>query len=88
MAILSPTGDVLSVSAPAAEGRPPAYVFVYPNLMINRYGPWMDTNVVRPTGPSSCTVRFDWWVEPERSTDSKLLREVGSQSRPNATNSW
>ncbi len=26
------------------------YAFMYPNLMVNRYGPWLDTNVVMPTG--------------------------------------
>ena len=36
---------------------------VYPNLMINRYGPWMDTNVVTPTGPNTCVVHFDYFVE-------------------------
>lgn len=24
------------------------YAFLFPNMMINRYGPWMDTNVVLP----------------------------------------
>lgn len=65
----------------AAEGRPPAYMFVFPNLMINRYGPWMDTNVVVPTGPSSCSVRFNWWLEPQRSTDAQLLSQVRPPQR-------
>lgn len=26
------------------------YTFVFPNLMLNRYGPWLDTNVILPTG--------------------------------------
>ena len=26
------------------------YAFMYPNMMINRYGPWMDTNIVIPKG--------------------------------------
>ncbi len=37
-----------------------AYVFVYPNLMINSYGPWIDTNLVLPTGPDSCKVQHRW----------------------------
>ena len=24
------------------------YAYLYPNMMINRYGPWMDTNIVVP----------------------------------------
>ena len=31
--------------------------------MINRYGPWMDTNVVTPTGPNTCVVHFDYFLE-------------------------
>ena len=31
--------------------------------MINRYGPWMDSNTVLPTGPRSCLVRFDYFLE-------------------------
>ena len=26
------------------------YAYLYPNMMINRYGPWMDTNIVVPKG--------------------------------------
>jgi len=40
------------------------YAWIYPNVMINRYGPMMDTNVVFPTGPSSCRVVFDWYFQP------------------------
>jgi hypothetical protein len=32
--------------------------------MINRYGGWMDTNVVTPVAPNRCRVTFDWWLEP------------------------
>ena len=56
-----------------AGDRQAAYAFVYPNLMINRYGPWMDTNIVTPTGPESCTVRFDWWLEEHLCHDRTLI---------------
>ncbi|XP_026458018.1 choline monooxygenase, chloroplastic-like isoform X2 [Papaver somniferum] len=39
------------------------YAFVYPNFMINRYGPWMDTNLVLPLGPNKCQVIFDYFLE-------------------------
>lgn len=33
------------------------YTFAYPNLAINRYGPWIDTNVVLPTASGTyCAV--------------------------------
>ena len=40
------------------------YGFVYPNLMINRYGPIMDINVVVPTGAETCRVDFDFFFDP------------------------
>ena len=57
-----------------AGDRQAAYAFVYPNLMVNRYGPWMDTNIVTPTGPESCTVRFDWWLEEHLRHDRALIK--------------
>lgn len=30
------------------------YLYQYPNLCVNRYGKWMDTNVVLPDGPNAC----------------------------------
>ncbi|VVA22231.1 PREDICTED: choline monooxygenase [Prunus dulcis] len=45
-------------------GSKALYAFVYPNFMINRYGPWMDTNLVLPLGPRKCQVIFDYFIEP------------------------
>ncbi|KAL7137108.1 hypothetical protein ABFS83_10G072100 [Erythranthe nasuta] len=39
------------------------YAFVYPNFMISRYGPWMETNLVLPLGPKKCHVIFDYFLE-------------------------
>jgi choline monooxygenase len=39
------------------------YAYVYPNLMINRYGPIMDTNWVAPLGPDRCLTVFDYWFD-------------------------
>ncbi|KAL9325916.1 hypothetical protein ACSQ67_006561 [Phaseolus vulgaris] len=44
-------------------GRKAIYAFIYPNFMINRYGPWMDTNLVVPLGPNKCKVIFDYYLE-------------------------
>ena len=41
--------------------------------MINRYGPWMDTNVVLPDGPNRCTVHFDYWLEESLVHNSSLI---------------
>ena len=52
-----------NVHALVAGDREAAYAFVFPNLMINRYGPWMDTNVVVPEGPERCTVQFEFFLD-------------------------
>ncbi|MDP6942514.1 MAG: SRPBCC family protein [Myxococcota bacterium] len=39
------------------------YVWVYPNLMVNRYGPVLDVNIVLPESVDKTTVRFDYWFE-------------------------
>ncbi|KAI4312215.1 hypothetical protein MLD38_037052 [Melastoma candidum] len=44
-------------------GKRATYAFIYPNFMINRYGPWMDTNLVLPLGPRKCCVIFDYFLE-------------------------
>jgi len=39
------------------------YAWVYPNFMINRYGPVMDTNLVLPVSETRCKVVFDYYFE-------------------------
>ncbi len=48
---------------------------MFPNLMINRYGPWMDTNVVVPEGPEQCTVFFEYWLDAALCSDAALIAE-------------
>ena len=52
------------------------YAWIYPNLMINRYGPMMDINRVTPLGAGRCRVDFDWYFEADCSDDfvEKSLR--------------
>ncbi len=45
------------------------YAWLHPTLMLNRYGPVLDTNVVLPLGPGRCAVLFDWWLEPQAAAD-------------------
>ncbi len=42
-------------------GSDALYAFVYPNLMLNRYGPILDTNWVVPLGPDRTRVVFDFF---------------------------
>ena len=41
------------------------YAFVHPNLMINRYGPVLDTNLVLPLEVDRCRVIVDVWFEAD-----------------------
>ena len=39
------------------------YCWVFPNVMLNVYGGYMDTNLVVPTGPDSCRVTYEFYFE-------------------------
>ncbi|KAL4434335.1 hypothetical protein ABPG75_000776 [Micractinium tetrahymenae] len=54
-------------------GRPPAYIFVYPNLMINRYGPWLDVNTVIPLAADRCKVLFDYYLDASLASDQPFI---------------
>lgn len=38
-----------------------------------RCRPWMDVNVVVPTGRNTCEVRFDWWVKREHAGNAAFV---------------
>ncbi len=38
---------------------------LFDHPQVNRYGPWLDVNLVRPTGPDSCVTIFDYFLEAE-----------------------
>lgn len=42
-------------------GRDAVYAFLFPNIAINRYGDWLDTNLVLPLAPDRCIIVFDWY---------------------------
>ncbi|XP_062164249.1 choline monooxygenase, chloroplastic isoform X1 [Alnus glutinosa] len=54
-------------------GSKALYAFIYPNFMINRYGPWMDTNLVLPLGPKKCQVVFDYFIEASLKDDKDFI---------------
>ena len=49
------------------------YAWIYPNLMINRYGPMMDTNWVIPRGHDETEVIFDYYFTPETAADADFV---------------
>lgn len=42
-------------------GRGALYAWIHPNLMLNRYGSILDTNLAVPLGVDRCEVVFDYW---------------------------
>jgi choline monooxygenase len=50
-------------------GAGAVYAFIYPNVMINRYGPVMDLNWVLPLGPHRTLTVFDYFFERECDTE-------------------
>ncbi|KAK4265565.1 hypothetical protein QN277_026599 [Acacia crassicarpa] len=54
-------------------GKNAIYAFVCPNFMINRYGPWMDTNLVLPLGHNKCRVVFDYYLEHSLKDDTDFI---------------
>jgi choline monooxygenase len=52
------------------------YAWVYPNLMINRYGPMMDTNWVLPRGDDETEVVFDYYFQPPQDNDEFVAKSL------------
>lgn len=62
-------------AAAVRTGASAAYVWVYPNFMLNAYAGVMDTNLALPLGPDRCRVVFDFYfaegaMTPERFGES------------------
>lgn len=50
-------------------GEGAVYAYLFPNLMLNRYGPVLDINLVLPLGPERCRVLFDFFFAEECSQE-------------------
>eukprot|EP00743_Colponemidia_sp_Colp-15_P004839 GILK01005214.1.p1 GENE.GILK01005214.1~~GILK01005214.1.p1 ORF type:complete len:425 (+),score=34.09 GILK01005214.1:64-1338(+) len=53
----------VSSSEESRVGKEALYIYIYPNLMINRYGPLIETNTVFPISSDKCRVLFDYMLE-------------------------
>lgn len=62
------------------KGSETVYVYQYPNICINRYGKWMDTNIVWPIGPNQCEVLFDWFVDESIIHEKDFIQKCIDQS--------
>ncbi|MEM6992773.1 MAG: SRPBCC family protein [Myxococcota bacterium] len=50
-----------AVDASVRIGDGAIYAWVYPNFMLNRYGPCLDSNLVIPLGPDRCRVEYEFY---------------------------
>lgn len=50
-------------------GSGAVYAYLFPNLMLNRYGDILDVNLVLPLGPERCLVIFDFFFAPHCDED-------------------
>ncbi|XP_035670649.1 choline monooxygenase, chloroplastic-like [Branchiostoma floridae] len=44
-------------------GTKAVYSCIYPNLLVNRYGPWLDINIVLPLGPDRSLMIYDFYLK-------------------------
>jgi len=51
------------------EGENAYYAWVFPNLMVNVYHGYMDTNLVLPLGPTHCRVVYDFYFDAGRDAE-------------------
>jgi len=56
-------------------GASALYAFVYPNLMLNRYGPILDTNWVLPMGHDRTRVIFDFYFRETEGPEASAFIE-------------
>jgi choline monooxygenase len=62
-------------------GNHASYAYVFPNLAINKYGNWMDTNLVLPVSPDRCVVVFDWYHVDAATKKEGLLNELDASKQ-------
>jgi choline monooxygenase len=73
--------DARTLVDPSVRIGPRAiYAWVYPNFMINRYGPCLDTNYVVPLGPDRCRVDYEFFFLGEDDGDDEAARRFVEQS--------
>ena len=49
------------------------YAWVYPNVMLNRYGPCLDLNHVVPLDAGSCRVDYEFYFDAELGDDAEAF---------------
>lgn len=75
------TDERIDYEASERIGGEALYVWLYPNFMLNRYGPCLDTNHVIPLGPDRCQVLYEFFfLETEGSEAQEFIRSSIEQA--------
>jgi choline monooxygenase len=61
-------------------GEGAIYAWLFPNFMLNRYGPCLDTNHVVPLGPDRCRVHYEFFFDPEVEGSREFVEASVEQS--------
>jgi choline monooxygenase len=61
-------------------GERAIYAWLYPNFMLNRYGPCLDINHVVPLGPTRCRVDYEFFFDPDSLGDTASAQAFIKQS--------
>jgi len=64
----------------ARIGSGALYAWIHPNLMLNRYGPILDTNWVRPLDVERCEVVFDYWFPETEGEEARRFIEASLEA--------
>ena len=73
--------DRTDVDASQRIGDGAIYAWIYPNLMLNRYGPCLDSNLVIPLGPDRCRVEYEFYfMETEGEQAEAFVRQSIEQA--------
>ncbi len=73
--------DRASLDPSQRIGSEALYVWLYPNFMLNRYGPCLDSNWVIPVAPDRCRVHYEFFfLETEGPSARRFVEESIEQS--------
>lgn len=61
-------------------GNAAVYAYIYPNIMLNRYGPWLDINVILPLNENECIVLIEWFVDKSYIYDKDFINKSIQES--------
>lgn len=67
--------DRIDFDASERIGERALYLWMFPNFMLNRYGPCLDTNLVIPKGPHRCEVIYDFYFTEQSGEEGRRFVE-------------